>query len=127
MGHSWPHRLVDDAIGQVSKMEKALELLKAVDQDEDCPEGLAETAEDLVSADIMNHPVRTFTVGAFVRCVTLLCKSSAIVLYYSCTSASSGVLSVWRSQCNIILALLYRCGSNSMIIRERAGEPRLLP
>lgn len=40
-------------------MKNALELLKGVGQDEELPDGLAETAEDLASADVMNHPVRT--------------------------------------------------------------------
>lgn len=44
---------------QASKMKNALELLKGVGQDEELPDGLAETAEDLASADVMNHPVRT--------------------------------------------------------------------
>ena len=42
-------------------MKKALELLKGVEQDEELPDGLAETAEDLASADVMNHPVRHTT------------------------------------------------------------------
>ena len=39
-------------------MRGVFEKLVDVSQDEEIPEGLAETAEDLVSADVMNHPVR---------------------------------------------------------------------
>lgn len=43
---------------QVEMMRGVFEKLVEVSQDEEIPEGLAETAEDLVSADVMNHPVR---------------------------------------------------------------------
>lgn len=43
---------------QVTMMRGVFEKLVEVSQDEEIPEGLAETAEDLVSADVMNHPVR---------------------------------------------------------------------
>lgn len=39
-------------------MRGVFEKLVEVSQDEEIPEGLAETAEDLVSADVMNHPVK---------------------------------------------------------------------
>lgn len=39
-------------------MRSVFEKLLEVSQDEEIPDGLAETAEDLVSADVMNHPVR---------------------------------------------------------------------
>lgn len=42
-------------------MRGVFDKLVEVSQDEEVPEGLAETAEDLVSADVMNHPVRPST------------------------------------------------------------------
>lgn len=39
-------------------MRGVFEKLVEVSQDEEIPDGLAETAEDLVSAGVMNHPVR---------------------------------------------------------------------
>lgn len=38
-------------------MKKAFEELKEVDPDKELADGTAETAEDLVSAKVMNHPV----------------------------------------------------------------------
>lgn len=54
---------------QAKNLEKALSKLMEVDQvrdewDEGLAEGLATTAEDLVSAGVMNHPV-----GAGVACM----------------------------------------------------------
>eukprot|EP00903_Cladosiphon_okamuranus_P009357 g8923.t1 len=40
---------------KVTMMRTVFEKLVEVSQDEEIPEGLAETAEDLVSADVMNH------------------------------------------------------------------------
>lgn len=50
------------ALAQGADMAKrlvgVLEALQEVGQDDAWPEGLAETAEDLASARVMNHPVR---------------------------------------------------------------------
>lgn len=43
---------------KVATMRGVFEKLLEVSQDEEIPDGLAETAEDLVSANVMNHPVR---------------------------------------------------------------------
>ncbi|CAM9824939.1 unnamed protein product, partial [Ectocarpus sp. 8 AP-2014] len=41
---------------KVATMRGVFEKLLEVSQDEEIPDGLAETAEDLVSASVMNHP-----------------------------------------------------------------------
>ena len=42
---------------QVAKLKEAFEDLREVDPEEGMPDGIAETAEDLVSAKVMNHLV----------------------------------------------------------------------
>ena len=61
-------------LAQAIKMKNALELLKGVGQDEEFPVGLAETAEDLASADVMNHPVRTVSYDAYDNEVLYCCN-----------------------------------------------------
>lgn len=40
------------------QLVRTLEELKMVEQDDEPPEGLQETAEDLSSARVMSHPVK---------------------------------------------------------------------